>query len=138
MLYVPVMVSVDKRGVHDLLLPGISSRRFRGVSMAELLDDVERGDDEGPGLRSITQLVRDDVFGALGVPLPPAVVRINETLPDNRVVLTLFEVPYRAMEVEPEMSRAEKLETIREFLGERLQDRASDFLGIGETKLLLD
>jgi ATP-dependent Clp protease ATP-binding subunit ClpC len=40
MLHVPVMVSVDKRGVHDLLLPGISSTQYRGVSLAELLDDV--------------------------------------------------------------------------------------------------
>ncbi|MCA9547063.1 MAG: AAA family ATPase, partial [Myxococcales bacterium] len=40
MLYVPVLVSADKRGVHDVLLPGISSQRWRGVSLAELLDDV--------------------------------------------------------------------------------------------------
>lgn len=40
MLHVPVMVSVDKRGVHDVLLPGLSNRVFRGVSLAELLDDV--------------------------------------------------------------------------------------------------
>lgn len=40
MLSVPVMVSVDKRQVYDLLLPGISPRTFRGVSLAELLDDV--------------------------------------------------------------------------------------------------
>ncbi len=40
MLHVPVMVSVDKRGVHDVLLPGLTQRVFRGVSLAELLDDV--------------------------------------------------------------------------------------------------
>ncbi len=40
MLHVPVMVSVDKRGVHDVLLPGVSRRIFSGVSLAELLDDV--------------------------------------------------------------------------------------------------
>ena len=40
MLSVAVMVSVDKRDVYELLLPGISSKVFRGVSLAELLDDV--------------------------------------------------------------------------------------------------
>ena len=40
LLYLPVMVSVDKRGVHDVMLPGISQRVWRGVSLAELLDDV--------------------------------------------------------------------------------------------------
>ncbi|MEZ4433697.1 MAG: AAA family ATPase [bacterium] len=39
-IHLPVMVSVDKRGVHDVLLPGIASRVWRGVSLAELLDDV--------------------------------------------------------------------------------------------------
>lgn len=54
-LSVAVMVSVDKREVYDLLLPGISTRVFRGVSLAELLDDValhlmEHIPKEKPGL----------------------------------------------------------------------------------------
>ncbi len=40
LLSVAVMVSVDRREVYELLLPGISERVFRGVSLAELLDDV--------------------------------------------------------------------------------------------------
>lgn len=40
LIHLPVMVSVDKRGVHDVLLPGVSTRVWRGVSLAELLDDV--------------------------------------------------------------------------------------------------
>ncbi len=39
-LPVPVLVSLDKRGVYELLLPGISRKLFRGTSLAELLDDV--------------------------------------------------------------------------------------------------
>ena len=39
-LSVAVMVSVDKRDVYELFLPGISEQSFRGVSLAELLDDV--------------------------------------------------------------------------------------------------
>ena len=35
-----VMVSVDKRQVYSLYLPGIVRRAFDGVSLAELLDDV--------------------------------------------------------------------------------------------------
>ncbi|MCA9541879.1 MAG: hypothetical protein KC620_23440, partial [Myxococcales bacterium] len=40
MLQIAALVSIDKRQVHDVLLPGISKRVFRGVSLAELLDDV--------------------------------------------------------------------------------------------------
>ncbi len=39
-LSVAVMVSVDKRELYELFLPGISTKTFRGVSLAELLDDV--------------------------------------------------------------------------------------------------
>ncbi len=39
-LRVPVMVSVNERGVHDVTLPGWSLRSFHGTSLSELLDDV--------------------------------------------------------------------------------------------------
>ncbi|MFN3201234.1 MAG: AAA family ATPase [Bradymonadia bacterium] len=39
-LPVPVMVTIDKREMAEIRLPGISTRVFRGTSLAELLDDV--------------------------------------------------------------------------------------------------
>jgi ATP-dependent Clp protease ATP-binding subunit ClpC len=39
-LLVPVLVAIDKRDNCELLLPGISTRSFKGPSLARLLDDV--------------------------------------------------------------------------------------------------
>ena len=110
-----------------------------GVDHAELLDDVRRDDEvERPGLRSIATSLRESTFAELGVPLPPAAVRVTQVLPPGRVVLSVFEVPARVMDVPPGSSPEDILAGIGDAAAEVMRSRASEFVGIGETQMLLD
>ena len=82
--------------------------------------------------------MRERLFSELGVPLPPAAVRMSEELPSRRVVLSVFEVPYRVIDVREEDDDDIRVEAIEEFVMTGLRERAADFVGIAETQMLLD
>ncbi len=105
-----------------------------------LLDDVRRSDDEveRAGLRSAVTSIRERLFAELGVPLPPAAVRIAPSLPLRTVVVSLFEVPTRVFELAAEEKPEQSVERVGDEAFGALRSRAADFLGIAETQLLLD
>jgi type III secretion protein V len=111
-----------------------------GTGLDELLDDVRRGDDEVErmGLRSMVTSVRERVFSDLGVPLPPAAVRVSDALPERTVVVSLFEVPTRIIDVPPDLAADGAVDLVAEETTQLLKARAADFVGIAETQLLLD
>jgi len=110
-----------------------------GEDLADLIEDERRGEEVVlPGLRSRVTELREQVFSDLGVPLPPAAVQTAAELPSRRVVLSVFEVPFRVIDVREEDGEEERLATIESFLLAALRERAADFLGIAETQMLLD
>jgi len=111
-----------------------------GEELAPLLDDVRRANDEveRAGLRTRVVTYREQIFNDLGVPLPPAAVRTTDQLPSRRVVLSVFEVPYRVIDVGEEDDADTRLEAIDQFVLTAIRGRASDFVGIAETQMLLD
>lgn len=107
----------------------------------ELVQDYA-SDHHGPdgvsfGLRSRLLQLREHLFAELGVPLPSPVVRVSEQLPEGRVVLSLFEVPFQAIDVSGATDDT-KLQAIELFVLGALRRRAADFIGIQETQWLLD
>ncbi|HPB98212.1 MAG TPA: FHIPEP family type III secretion protein, partial [Polyangiaceae bacterium] len=78
------------------------------------------------------------LFAELGVPVPPAVMQVSQQLPAQRAVLSIFEIPYCAFDLSEPQDPASKLDTLETMLVESLRRRASDFLGIAETQMLLD
>jgi type III secretion protein V len=78
------------------------------------------------------------VFEARGVPLPPCRVAVDAGLPDRHVVLSVHELPARVIEIPSGAGPSEAASLVeREAFG-LLVSRAADFLGIAETKSLLD
>ncbi len=110
-----------------------------GEDLAALLDDVPDASDDGAsrdGVRTRTVAIREAVFGELGVPLPPARVRVNASLPPRHAVIVLFEVPGRILELAE--GATDGAAQIGDAALEVLRARASDFLGLAETQRLLD
>ncbi|PIE05871.1 MAG: EscV/YscV/HrcV family type III secretion system export apparatus protein [Sorangium cellulosum] len=110
-----------------------------GTDLAYLIEDERRGEEIiRPGLRSKIIQLREGVFANLGVPLPPAAVQPAEELPPRRVVVSVFEVPFRVADVPHEVDDDERVLAIERFLLAALLERAADFVGIAETQMLLD
>jgi len=108
-----------------------------GDDLAPLLDDAaDAAEGARDGLRARTVAIREAVFAELGVPLPPARVRVNPSLPPGHAVIVLFEVPGRIVEL-PE-GADDGAARIAAAAHEVLRARASDFLGLAETQRLLD
>lgn len=82
--------------------------------------------------------VRDAVFRERGVPLPPCRYCVDDRLPDRHLVLSIHEVPASVVVVPEEIPGASIAGHLEERLLSLLLSRAADFLGIAETKLLLD
>src|SRR5262249_37885795 len=89
------------------------------------------------GLVDVLERLRAQVFRELGVPLPPCRVATDPTLPDAHVVLGIREVPARIVDLHAHEG-ALAVEHVERELAVLLLDRAADFLGIAETKTLLD
>jgi type III secretion protein V len=105
--------------------------------LAGELDDVRKGDEVvRPGIRSLTQEVRTQLFEQLGVALPPAVVRVSERVEPGSVLLSVFEIPEQTVRLGP--ASGERLDPLRQAAMASLASRASEFLGMGETQALLD
>jgi len=107
--------------------------------LSALVEDTSRGDDiVRPGAFTIGQRVRERIFNELGVPLPAARVRVEETLPARHIVISLFEIPARVLAVAPETTEADAVIELESAALALLRPRAADFIGIAETQLLLD
>jgi type III secretion protein V len=107
--------------------------------LSTLVDDASRGDDiVRPGAFTVGQRVRERIFNELGVPLPAARVRVDETLPARHIVISLFEIPARILAVAPETTEAQAVIELESAALALVRPRAADFIGIAETQLLLD
>ena len=107
--------------------------------LAGLLEDEARGDElVRSGIFGMTQRVRERIFAELGVPVPAARVRISEALPEQHVVISLFEVPARVLSFASVTSSASAVLEIEASALALIRSRAADFLGIAETQHLLD
>jgi type III secretion protein V len=105
--------------------------------LATLLDDVALSDGQvSRGLRARSIELREAVFDELGVPLPPARVRVNESLPPGDALVLLFEVPARILTLTGR--EGEGVAEITDAAFQILRTRAADFLGLSETQQLLD
>ncbi|MDB4992639.1 MAG: Flagellar biosynthesis protein FlhA [Myxococcaceae bacterium] len=99
------------------------------------LDDTDAGE---PGIRSRVLGLREELFAELGVPLPPPRVRVATSLPARHFVLSLHEVPARAIALDATVTDALIAERVAEETAALLRSRAADFLGLAETQRLLD
>lgn len=108
--------------------------------LAGLLDEGlgADGTERRESLRSTMLSVRDRIFSEVGVPLPPARVRVGTGLPARHAVVSLFEVPARALALPEELDDAHVVALITEAATELLRARSADFLGLAETQRLLD
>jgi type III secretion protein V len=100
--------------------------------------DVSR--DWAPVLRGdppdLAERLRERVFRELGVVLPPCQTSVDDTLPDGTAVLSIREVP--AATVDARRAGGNPTDAVEECAAALLLDRAGDFIGISETKALLD
>ena len=112
---------------------------FIGPDLQELMEDERKGDDvTRAGLRTRMTELRERLFAELGAPLPAGLLRCSDQVPSTRIVLSVFEVPYRVHDVAHEVDAEARLASIEAFLMSSMRARASEFLGITETQMLLD
>jgi type III secretion protein V len=105
----------------------------------EVSRDVERAlaeQDRDPA--ALPDRLRGRIFQERGVPLPQARIDVDAALPPGHVVLTIHELPARVLEVPTGLKGADVAAFVEEHSARLLVDRAADFLGIAETKALLD
>lgn len=86
----------------------------------------------------LAERLRRRVFEERGVELPPCPMTAEASLPDRHVVVSIHEVPARVIAVPSDVPASEVATWIEDRAAELLLDRAADFLGIAETKALLD
>jgi type III secretion protein V len=105
----------------------------------EVSEDLEAVLDGSPqGLRWVIAEVRERLFADLGVPLPAGRAGIRRGVGERRVVLSLQEVPARALDVPAELEGDAVATWVRDRSLELLRERAADFLGLSEVQRLLD
>ncbi len=121
---------------------GLGSARFAPLAVPWSLDLAS--DISAPfGRRSadrteFAERLRARVFSARGVLLPAGRVAIDASLPDRHAVFSIREVPAHVVTLPPELPQAEAAEFVEDEVIPLLIDRAADFLGIAETKFLVD
>jgi type III secretion protein V len=107
--------------------------------LSELIDDVLRGEQvQRRGIRTAAESLREELFEQLGVPLPSAQVRVVAGMQPRSAVLSVFEVPVRAIALPASLQGEEAVGFIHDGALSALRSRASEFLGISETQQLLD
>jgi type III secretion protein V len=87
-------------------------------------------------LGTLPDELRERVFRELGVLLPACRVGVDATLPDGHAVISIREVPARVVDMS--RSGGTGAAIVEREAAALLLDRAADFLGISETKALLD
>jgi type III secretion protein V len=121
---------------------GNGSARFAPVAVPWSLDLAT--DIAAPfGRRSadraaFAERLRARVFSARGVLLPAGRIAVDASLPDRHAVLAIREVPAHVVTLRPELPETESTEFVEDEVIPLLIDRAADFLGIAETKFLVD
>jgi type III secretion protein V len=95
-------------------------------------------DEEAGGLRAMTLALREALFAELGVPLPAPRVRVRSGMGARVVLVSLHEVPSRALHVPAELQGDAVTAWVREGVAGLLRERAADFLGLAEVQRLLD
>ncbi|MFZ5891420.1 MAG: FHIPEP family type III secretion protein [Myxococcota bacterium] len=108
------------------------------ADLASLEDDDIRGEQSRPGLRSAMSAIRELMFRELGVPLPRGRLVENRELPERSVLVSLYEIPARLIEVPREVPDAQVASYLIGATLPLLRERAADFVGIAETQTLLD
>jgi type III secretion protein V len=78
------------------------------------------------------------VFSARGVLLPAGRVALDASLPDRHAVLAIHEVPALVITLPADVPEGEATEFVEDKAAPLLIERAADFLGIAETKYLVD
>jgi type III secretion protein V len=109
-----------------------------GEDLEPLLADRNGPDGEIPGIRARALLLREQIFGELGVPLPPPRVRAVLGLPPRSVVISLHEVPAKLLQIPADVSDDDVSQVVAKEAAALLRARAADFLGLAETQRLLD
>ncbi len=109
------------------------------TDLEALLDDQAQGGKlTRPGLRSVGDAAREILFRRLGVPLPACPVQCEGSLPARSVVVSVFEIPARAITVPESVPDDGVAQFVLEAVLPLMEGRASEFVGIAETQALLD
>ena len=103
----------------------------------EVSVDLEPLLEAASGIRAQILALREEIFGELGVPLPLPQMRTNRTLPARHVVISMHEVPARALAL-VDVDDEDLPAMVARETGSLLRARAADFLGLAETQRLLD
>ncbi len=104
----------------------------------EVSEDLEPLLDAEGGLRATATGLRELLFAELGVPLPTPRVRARAGRGERLVVLSLQEVPARALPVPSDLQDDAVSAWLRDEALDLLRARAADFLGLAEVQRLLD
>ncbi len=129
----------DRRAVTEPA-PEVPAGRARFVPMVvpwsvEISADLEPLLDD---IRTPIVLLREQLFAELGVPLPPPRLVVNAGLPARHAIVSLHEVPARAVPLSPELEADAIGPHLAAHAMDLLRARAADFLGLAETQRLLD
>lgn len=92
----------------------------------------------GHVLARVEDRLRRHLLLTRGVLLPECRVRIDESLPERRAVLSVREIPSTVLVVPPDVEGPAIADHLHAAIVPWLLARAADFLGIAETKLLVD
>jgi type III secretion protein V len=108
------------------------------VAYSPELSGAAPHDTDRPGLARACRVLRDRLFAELGVPLPPAEVRLDRSLSGASAALHVRELPAGTPialdEAAPPLAVEEQLV---QLLLPRLRRRAASFIGISEVQQLL-
>jgi type III secretion protein V len=107
--------------------------------LARLMDDeIKGGELKRAGLRSAVAAFSEIMFRELGVPLPPGRIQVQPSLPARRAVISIHEIPARALALHPDVPDQDLAEHFLVNALDVFRARAADFIGIAETQGLLD
>ncbi len=98
-------------------------------NLADAIDD---------SIRPSLSLLREQFFRKLGVPLPPARLRIDRALAEGNFRLSLFEIPVATFEGVEVGGDSDPGLAIAQIVFPLLERRAGDLLGLTEVQRLLD
>jgi type III secretion protein V len=108
------------------------------LDLERYIDDGKRVPSGQVGIRSAANQLREQLFLELGVPLPPCQVVADPALAPHCLRLVLHEVPGGAIQLANVPPSLGFPRFLAETVLPTLRGRASDFLGMSETQMLLD
>lgn len=130
---------LDVEGQPASRLPAAWSLSVHASLEARLVRDRSRASSlDRDALTHIAESARERLFQRLGVIVPTCRISRAETLRKDSALLSIREVPAKALQVPESLEGAAAREHLAAALGDLLIDRAHDFMGLQETQLLLD